>query len=59
MRVAWRSVAWLWQNTLPDTTGALLAWVLFGERLGPLGLFGAALLLGAMAVLALRGSATP
>jgi hypothetical protein len=42
-------VAWLWQNTLPDTTGALLAWALFGERL----------LLGAMAVLALRGSATP
>lgn len=32
-------------------TATLLAWLLFGERLGPLGLLGAALLLGAIALL--------
>ncbi|GAC1461850.1 MAG: EamA family transporter [Ktedonobacterales bacterium] len=37
---------------LEPLTATLLAWVLFGERLGPLGLVGACLLLGAMAVLA-------
>jgi len=42
---------------LEPLTATLLAWVLFGERLGPLGLAGTALLLTAMAVLALRGSA--
>lgn len=31
--------------------GTALAWLLFGERLGPLGLFGAALLLGAIGLL--------
>src|SRR5262245_22942726 len=36
----------------------LLAWLLFGERLGPLGLLGAALLLGAIALL-YRGAARP
>jgi DME family drug/metabolite transporter len=34
-------------------TAAILAWLLFGERLSLLGLLGAALLLGAMALLAL------
>jgi DME family drug/metabolite transporter len=32
-------------------TSTLLAWLLFGERLGPLGLLGAALLLGAIGLL--------
>ncbi|MBK9711096.1 MAG: EamA family transporter [Kouleothrix sp.] len=32
-------------------TSTMLAWLLFGERLGPLGLFGAALLLGAIGLL--------
>jgi DME family drug/metabolite transporter len=32
-------------------TATVLAWLLFGERLGPLGLLGAALLLGAIGVL--------
>jgi DME family drug/metabolite transporter len=32
-------------------TAAVLAWLLFGERLGPLGLVGAALLLGAVILL--------
>jgi DME family drug/metabolite transporter len=32
-------------------TATLLAWLLFGERLGPLGVLGAALLLGAIALL--------
>jgi DME family drug/metabolite transporter len=36
----------------------LLAWLLFGERLGPLGLLGAALLLGAIGLL-YRGAARP
>jgi DME family drug/metabolite transporter len=36
----------------------LLAWLLFGEQLGPLGLLGAALLLGAIALL-YRGAAQP
>jgi DME family drug/metabolite transporter len=36
-------------------TATVLAWVLFGERLGPLGLIGAALLLGALLLLAARG----
>lgn len=44
-------------------TSAVLAWLLFGERLGPLGLAGAALLFGAMALLytgqARRPEATP
>lgn len=42
---------------LEPLTATLLAWMLFGERLGPLGLVGGALLLGAMAVLAVWGSA--
>ncbi|HMQ29907.1 MAG TPA: EamA family transporter [Chloroflexaceae bacterium] len=37
---------------LEPLTGALLAWALLGERLGPLSLVGAALLLGSLAVLA-------
>ena len=37
-------------------TATLLAWLLFGERLGPLGAIGAALLLGAIALL-FRGEA--
>ncbi|HEX9369875.1 MAG TPA: DMT family transporter [Roseiflexaceae bacterium] len=36
-----------------------LAWMLFGERLGPLGLLGAALLLGALALLYLGGPRQP
>ncbi len=32
-------------------TSTVLAWLLFGERLGPLGVFGAALLLGAIGLL--------
>src|SRR3954464_11867206 len=32
-------------------TSTLLAWLLFGEQLGPLGIFGAALLLGAIGLL--------
>jgi DME family drug/metabolite transporter len=32
-------------------TSTMLAWLLFGERLGPLGVFGAALLLGAIGLL--------
>ncbi len=36
---------------LEPLTATLLAWVLFGERLGPWGLVGAALLLGAIATL--------
>jgi DME family drug/metabolite transporter len=39
-------------------TGTALAWVLFGERLGPLGLLGAALLLGGIGLL-YRGAARP
>lgn len=39
---------------LEPLTSTALAWVLFGERLGPAGLLGAALLLGAMGLL-LRG----
>jgi DME family drug/metabolite transporter len=39
---------------LEPLTAALLAWALFGERLGPLGLAGAALLLLSLAVLARR-----
>lgn len=38
-------------NLLEPLTSTLLAWLLFDERLGPAGLLGAALLLGAMAVL--------
>ncbi len=34
-------------------TAALLAWVLFGEQLGPFGLLGAGCLLAAMAVILL------
>jgi DME family drug/metabolite transporter len=34
-------------------TAAILAWILFGEELSPLGLFGAVLLLGAMALILL------
>ena len=34
-------------------TAALLAWIMLGEQLGPLGLLGAALLLGAMAIIVL------
>ena len=36
-------------------TATILAWILFGERLGPLGLAGAVLLLGALLVLAIKG----
>jgi len=32
-------------------TSTVLAWLLFGEQLGPLGVFGAALLLGAIGLL--------
>ena len=39
---------------LEPLTSTVLAWALFGERLGPAGLLGAALLLGAMGLL-LRG----
>lgn len=39
---------------LEPLTAALLAWALFGERLGPWGLVGGGLLLGAVTVLALR-----
>lgn len=39
-------------------TGTALAWLLFGERLGPLGLLGAVLLLGAIGVL-YRGATQP
>jgi len=39
---------------LEPLTAASLAWALFGERLGPLGLVGAALLVGAVGLLALR-----
>ncbi|NJO06880.1 MAG: EamA family transporter [Chloroflexaceae bacterium] len=35
-------------------TSAVLAWVLFGERLGPLGIAGGVLLLGAMLMLSVR-----
>lgn len=38
---------------LEALTAALLAWLLFHEQLGPLGLLGAALLLGAMALILL------
>jgi drug/metabolite transporter (DMT)-like permease len=34
-------------------TAAVLAWILFREELGPLGLLGAGLLLGAMGVILL------
>jgi len=37
-------------SLLEPLTSTLLAWLLFGERLGPLGLFGAALLLSAMVI---------
>jgi len=37
-------------SLLEPLTSTLLAWLLLGERLGPLGLFGAALLLSAMVV---------
>lgn len=40
-------------------TAAVLAWALFGERLGPLGAVGAALLLGAVALLSLREGRKP
>jgi drug/metabolite transporter, DME family len=40
-------------------TAAVLAWLVFGERLGPLSIVGAALLLGAMGLLTLRPSAPP
>jgi DME family drug/metabolite transporter len=36
-------------------TAALLAWALFGERLGPVGLAGGALLLGSIVLLSRRG----
>ncbi|MEN9938229.1 MAG: hypothetical protein RLZZ387_4808 [Chloroflexota bacterium] len=36
---------------LEPLTSTMLAWLLFGERLGPLGLLGAVLLLGALGVL--------
>jgi len=36
-------------------TATALAWILFGERLGPLGFVGAVLLLGALLLLAIRG----
>lgn len=42
-------------NLLEPLTSTVLAWLLFDERLGPAGLLGAALLLGAMALL-LRGT---
>lgn len=42
-------------NLLEPLTSTALAWLLFDERLGPAGLLGAALLLGAMALL-LRGT---
>ncbi len=38
---------------LEPLTAAVLSWILFGERLGPLGIVGACLLLGAILVLAL------
>ena len=44
-------------SLLEPLTSTLLAWLLLGERLGPLGLFGAALLLSAM-VIVFRTSAT-
>jgi len=40
-------------------TATVLAWILFGERLGPLGLVGAVLLLGALLLLALKGRSVP
>jgi len=39
-------------------TAALLAWILFREELGPIGLLGAGLLLGAMAVILLGDAST-
>ena len=39
---------------LEPLTSTILAWLLFGERLGALGIVGAALVLGAMALLYLR-----
>jgi DME family drug/metabolite transporter len=39
-------------------TGTGLAWLLFGERLGPLGWFGATLLVGALAII-YRGATSP
>jgi DME family drug/metabolite transporter len=44
-------------SLLEPLTSTLLAWLLLGERLGPLGFVGAALLLGAM-VIVFRTSAT-
>ena len=44
-------------SLLEPLTSTLLAWILLGERLGPLGFFGAALLLSAM-VIVFRTSAT-
>jgi len=41
---------------LEPLTAAVLSWILFGERLGPLGIVGACLLLGAILVLALSHS---
>jgi DME family drug/metabolite transporter len=38
---------------LEPLTATILSWILFGERLGPLGMVGACLLLGAILVLAL------
>src|SRR5215467_8703799 len=37
-------------SLLEPLTSTLLAWVLLGERLGPLGFFGAALLLSVMVI---------
>lgn len=39
---------------LEPLTSTMLAWLLFGERLAPLGIAGAALLLGAMALITVR-----
>jgi DME family drug/metabolite transporter len=44
-------------SLLEPLTSTLLAWLLLGERLGPLGIFGAALLLSAMAIV-FRASVT-
>ena len=44
-------------SLLEPLTGVILAWLLFDERLGAMGLLGAALLLAAMAMVFRGGSA--
>jgi drug/metabolite transporter, DME family len=53
MRVTAATVASI-TTLLEPLVATLLAWLLFGERLGPLGALGAALLLGSMLLLYLR-----